>query len=762
VGILWLAGAVAILVLGYAGWTYNRLIALSRRADGAWSDIDVQLKRRWDLVPALVATVQGYTQHESEALQGVVKARARATETEASSIARRGQSESSLSASVNDIFALVEAYPDLKASRNFLDLQKSLVDIENNVQHARRYYNAVVRDLNTLIATFPPLLIARATGFHEREFFQVDDVQERAAPQVRLGVLLLLAGFLVASPAPSAHADSGWKITQFQVVLVMRPDSRLDVTETIAAQFDVPKHGIFREIPIRYAVGMHQYALRFRLLGVDDGAGRDRTAQVSYEENKVAIKVGDADRVLTGPQTYRIHYQVERAILWEGDHAVLRWNATGTEWQVPIDSAAVTITLPRALDERQVRIDAWTGVYGSRNQDQQSRRIDERNYAIQTGALGPAEGITVAVSVPADAVVRDSLATRLGWWLGDNFVYALVPATIAACLALWYTKGRDLPGRGSIVVQYDPPDGLRPAEVGTLIDEEVDLRDISASIIDFAVRGGMEIAEVKQGKWFWASTDYRFQKRPQPIDLKPYEKKLFDRLFQDGDSVLLSDLSTKFFPVMAEVKKMLYRSLAQEGYFDGRPDTVRNGYLVAGALLLAAAVGAACGLQYLWIGRMFVLPAVITGVLGLVAIAITSKVMPRKTKKGRIAWEAISGLEEYIRRAETDDIQAQERQGIFERLLPYAIAFNLTRRWAAAFENLYTTPPEWYHAQTDGQPFSTFLLADSINRSVSSMNSALPAQPRSSGGSGGGWSSGGFSGGGFSGGGFGGGGGGSW
>ncbi len=175
---------MSCLILLYAGWTYNRLVSLSKRADGAWSDIDVQLKRRWDLVPALVATVQGYTSHESETLQKATEARGRSVEVD--SLARRGQSERGLSAAVGQIFALAEAYPDLKASQNYLDLHHSLVDIENNVQYARRYYNAVVRDLNTLAQSVPALLIAAPLGFRPRDYYQLEDSEEREAPEIRL------------------------------------------------------------------------------------------------------------------------------------------------------------------------------------------------------------------------------------------------------------------------------------------------------------------------------------------------------------------------------------------------------------------------------------------------------------------------------------------------------------------------------------------------------------------------------------------------
>jgi LemA protein len=182
----WIVLFVAAL-LAYAAWTYNRLVSLSKRADGAWSDIDVQLKRRWDLVPSLVAAVKGYAGHESSTLEGVMAARSRATESSAGPVSGRGESERGLAAAVSGVFALAEAYPDLKANANFLDLQKSLSQIEDQIQYSRRYYNAVVRDLNTLAASFPSLLIATPAGFHPRDYFQLESDAERAAPQVKLG-----------------------------------------------------------------------------------------------------------------------------------------------------------------------------------------------------------------------------------------------------------------------------------------------------------------------------------------------------------------------------------------------------------------------------------------------------------------------------------------------------------------------------------------------------------------------------------------------
>jgi LemA protein len=198
----WIVIGVVGLVLLYLGWTYNRLVGLNKRADGAWSDIDVQLKRRWGLVPALVETVKGYARHEAGTLEDVVHARAEAAQ--AGSPAQRGESERGLSSAVGRLFALAEAYPELKASENFRELQKSLVEIENNVQYARRYYNAVVRDLNTLVQSFPSNLLAQAMGFAERSYFQAEE-GERAAPRVDFGG----GGAGASTPAGSGTEKAG-------------------------------------------------------------------------------------------------------------------------------------------------------------------------------------------------------------------------------------------------------------------------------------------------------------------------------------------------------------------------------------------------------------------------------------------------------------------------------------------------------------------------------------------------------------------------
>jgi LemA protein len=163
---------------------YNSLARLRLLADNAWADIDVQLKRRTDLIPNVVETVKGYASHERQTLEAVVSARNRAVSAQGAGPAERGEAEGALTTALRGLFALAEAYPQLRAAENFAQLQGTLAQIEEAVQNARRYYNAVVRDLNTKIQQVPSNLVAGLFGFTEREFFEIAGA-EREVPQVK-------------------------------------------------------------------------------------------------------------------------------------------------------------------------------------------------------------------------------------------------------------------------------------------------------------------------------------------------------------------------------------------------------------------------------------------------------------------------------------------------------------------------------------------------------------------------------------------------
>ncbi|MCG2688712.1 LemA family protein [Candidatus Parcubacteria bacterium] len=181
--ILYIILGVPAIIVGWLILTYNKLIVLRQRAKEAWSDIEVQLKRRYDLIPNLVETVKGYAAHESGVFERVTQARTMAMG--ASGMKEKAEAENVLSGTLKSLFAVAEAYPDLKASQNFLELQRELTDTEDKVQASRRFYNANVRDMSIAVQTFPTNLIAQAFGFKAMEFFETTSEAEKEPVKVK-------------------------------------------------------------------------------------------------------------------------------------------------------------------------------------------------------------------------------------------------------------------------------------------------------------------------------------------------------------------------------------------------------------------------------------------------------------------------------------------------------------------------------------------------------------------------------------------------
>ena len=179
--IIYIIGGVLVFVILFVVLMYNGLVRMRNRKEEAWSDIDVQLKRRYDLIPNLVSTVKGYAKHEQETLAKVTEMRTRALA--ADGVKEKGEAENMLTGALKTIFAVAENYPDLKASENFAELQRELSDTENKIQSARRFYNNTVQDLNTAIQVFPKNIIANTFGFKEEEFFELSEEEKEEAAE---------------------------------------------------------------------------------------------------------------------------------------------------------------------------------------------------------------------------------------------------------------------------------------------------------------------------------------------------------------------------------------------------------------------------------------------------------------------------------------------------------------------------------------------------------------------------------------------------
>jgi uncharacterized membrane protein YgcG len=592
-------------------------------------------------------------------------------------------------------------------------------------------------------------------------------------------VVLVVVGVLVgAAPAVAAPAES---ISSYDTRLDLTADGSLHVTETIAYDFgNQDRHGIFRKIPARFRYDDSRdrvYPITDVSVTQDDVAAH---VERSTEDNDVVLKVGDPNATISGAHRYVISYTVKGVLNGFPDHQELFWNAVGTEWPVSIAQATATVTGPAEVQ----RVGCFAGPQGSQLAcDTGSAQGTSATFAQSN--LGPGEGLTVVVAFPPGTFSTTAPILEKRRDLANAFrvtlltvaggVVILLLGIGAVLFALWRI-GRDryylgqlpglTPGQGEsdvqrrkplfggppVSVEFVPPDRIKPGQVGTLIDEQANVIDVTATIVDFAVRRHLLIKEVAAE---YSGKDWELVKLTDgdPKFLR-YERELFDALFRDRDAVRLSQLRNTFASDLTSVESRLYEDMISEGWYARSPETTRR-----------LTRGAAIGLLLASVLVTFLLSFAGLTVIGLglvvasIVLLIASRWFPARTGKGSAMLARVQGFRLYVATAEVEQIKFQEREEIFSNYLPYAMVFGLVDRWAGIFKDLASSRTDgadglyWY---AGGVGWSMLYFNQSIGSfSTTTVGTIATTPPSASGASG-------FSGGGFSGGGGGGGGGGSW
>lgn len=577
---------------------------------------------------------------------------------------------------------------------------------------------------------------------------------------VRLVALLLLALSALAA-APALAADDGWVITSFDAQIDIQDDGRIIVDEALAVDFGaLHKHGIFRYIPVEYEWPDAPRKVRvyeLQVLSVTDAQGRPWRIETSTQDGNVAVRIGDPDRTVSGPQTYRIRYSVKGVLNAFTDHDELYWNVTGSDWGVPILRSSATVRAPAAFSQTA----CFVGYSGSTAKCG-ATQISTRGATFTAGrSLAPGEQLTIVAGLRKGIVAQPvPILQDRPRDVGDYFDTSPLWLALALLVALaglvlvfwrWWTAGRDDPERVTIVPEYEPPDKLRPAQIGLIVDERADTLDVTASIVDLAVRGYLTIAEVpKQG--LFGSRDWLLErKKPADGGLLEYERTIFDGLFDDGEQVKLSALRRHFYTTLARAEKELYADATARGWFPADPSRVRSTYAVAGVGLVMLAGAVTFGLGHALGGGLVGIGAAIPAL----ALLAASPVMPRRTKAGAELARRARGFRQYMEVAEKDRQRFAEQQHIFAEYLPYAIVFGCVDQWAKAFEgiDLKEVTSSWYSGNL--ATFNAMSLSNDLSSFSGQLSTAIASTPGGSGSSG-------FGGGGGAGGGGGGGGGGSW
>ena len=569
--------------------------------------------------------------------------------------------------------------------------------------------------------------------------------------------LLAVVALTIAAATPVAAADTGWTIESFRSDIAIRSTGSLTIVETIDVDFGgLQKHGIFRTIPTRYRYDERRdrtYALSVD--GVTDRTGRPWMYQLTKGDAATEIRIGDPARTLSGRQSYRISYTVTGALNAFPDHDELFWNVTGDQWEVPLRGASSSVTAPTGAIQG---VACFEGPTGSTVACRSIRSADRSEFNA-TRPFAPGEQLTVVTELRSGAIaVGAPVLVDRPRGIADYFSTSpAASATAAVALVggllgvwwLWWTRGRDR-GRtaGAIIAEYEPPEKLRPAQLGVLIDETADPRDLIATIVDLAVRGHLTITEhPKEG--FFGHTDWTLDQKKSGDDLLQYERTLFDGLFKEGPSVLLSSLKGSFAGTLSLAETQLYADAKSRGWFVADPARVRAAYAGLGCLVVIA------GLGLVWVLGS----AAGWGLVGLAIIPagalliVMNKAMPARTEKGSAALARTNGFKRYMETAETDRAAFAEKEGLFTAYLPYAVMFGSVDKWLRAFAGLdiAKAASSFYVGPA---AFNASMFASSFGGFSSALATTVVSTPAGSGGSG-------FSGG-SAGGGGGGGGGGSW
>ncbi len=525
----------------------------------------------------------------------------------------------------------------------------------------------------------------------------------------------------------------GERVEDFDSNIHINKDGSIAVVETIRYFFDTPRHGIFRNIPFtKYDKGK-RYDIDFKFEPVTDETGKRYEVSRTKQGEQWVLKIGDPDATVSGRHTYIISYIAKGELGYFPDHDELYWNVTGTAWDVPIKKVYTTITLPEKLTSDKIRLDCFTGTYGSTKKNCTGTSDGSTTTIETTLFLNSNEGLTIVEGFPKGIVAVLKPTEYIPFferWYGKVTLMAIVLLAIGWYIILpiwliihWYKNGRDPFVGIPLTAGYEAPKAgkrsLTPAETGTLIDETVQNRDIFASIVDLARRGYLRINEPEKKDFFLE------QLSPLKTNdiLQPFEKKLLDGIFDERKLIRLKD--TKLYTTIGDVKKLLYQDMVDSEYFKTNPNTTRTKYYALGGLALFT--------------MNFVLAF---------AAFLFGKNMPKKTVTGAQQAQVARSLKNFLTSQERQLEFQADKQMFFEKLLPFAVAFGVEKIWAKRFEQFNLKQPDWYQGYNNGT-FNAALFASSLSNSYNSFSvSSTPPSSSSSSGFGGGFSGGGGGGGG--------------
>ncbi|MFZ2188509.1 MAG: DUF2207 domain-containing protein [Candidatus Moraniibacteriota bacterium] len=584
----------------------------------------------------------------------------------------------------------------------------------------------------------------------------------------------LFASILLSNNVEARTNVTDWYIKDFQSEIVVNKNSTLLITEKITADCGSAsgKHGIFRTLPTVFRSKAKTIAMPIELSGITDFKGNSLkySTQTDYSNKTVTWKIGDPDRTVMGENNYLITYKVKNAILFDNpDFDEFYWNLNGNFWDLEADSFTGKIVFPAEVTKSNAQVDYYTGSLNSKGKDGASYSwlTDNILQFKSNKTLLVGEGITASITFPKN-IIMPYVPTF--WEKYALYLWLIIPLiALAICFSLWDKYGKDPEGKKTIIAEFDIPEKLSPLELGALYTNgKLKTEFISASIINLAVKKVIQIEQIegldylnaglaKEGisklsdgqksfadkalNFFHIGEDFRLKiiNRDLISELASPEKILIQEMFGAKDEIMLSSLKNEFYKSLPEIKKITIKSLEDKKLIEKAGLNFQFGFLVIGGVL---------AFLTFFLANYFLLslPAMILTTLLVFIFAIF---MPKRTLVGAEVFWKTKGFRLYMETAEKYREQFNEKENIFEKLLPYAIMFGMTKLWIKKMKEIYgedyfnSYHPMWFV----GGSMANF-DADSFASRVDSLSSAMASNVSSGSGAGGGGGSGGGGGGG--------------
>lgn len=566
-----------------------------------------------------------------------------------------------------------------------------------------------------------------------------------------LNIIFFLGLFFVF--VPNAHAEI---IRDFNSQIKINSDSSILVTETIKYDFgSLEKHGIFRDIPIRYKTSSGNKSINLELQNITID-GQKENYEISKNGSSESIKIGKAESVITGEHTYVISYIVKGSINYFENLDELYWNVTGNGWPVVIENTSVSIEMP-SLDKKEVDISCYEGILGSN--EKCMTEIKDNLFTVKaTRSLQPSEGLSFAIDFPKGIVHQPTKIENILNLVKDNLISLLPIIVFLIMFFVWNKYGKDPKSYLTIIAQYEPPKGMKPTLVGSLVDGKPDFRDITAGLIYLAEQGFIKIKRLEK-EGILGRVDYEIELTKDPTrEVEDTELSILKLYFENnlvvGSIKKISDFKQdiSFASSARKIINNLYQEMTNKGFYVKNPNKSKGLYILI-------------SIAFVFLGMSFFANA--TGSIGIFSIIISGVIitifgllMGKKTKLGAETKDHILGFKLFLSITEKDRLNfhdaPEKSPEQFMEFLPYAIALGVENKWAKQFENVYINQPSWYQGNMTGAFIASSFVSNMSDFS-NSVNTSLSytSKNAANGGFGG-------AGGGFSGGGFGGGGGGSW